>query len=57
MVKHEHEWQFLQTLHEYPIGYSGTGMAVEYAYFTCHSCLTTQKRVVTKPNQSKEKLQ
>ena len=50
--KHEHKWQFLQTTYEYPVGYSGTEMAVEFAYFTCHGCLEAQKRVV-KPAQSK----
>lgn len=47
MSKHIHEWEFLQTTYQYPVGYTGTAMPVEYAYFVCALCERVEKRQVT----------
>lgn len=45
-MKHKHNFKLQSTQYQYPVGYSGTVTAVEYAYLMCDSCWEVVKKEV-----------
>lgn len=49
-MKHKHKYKLQSTQYQYPVGMSGTAMAVEYAYLMCEECFEVIKKEVKLDN-------